>query len=164
MTMQINDTINHIINKYSPQRQENLVSILLEIQEQFGYIPEQSIKYISKHLNLPGSTVYGVISFYHQFRLQPRGKYHIQLCYGTACYLFGASNFLNELHRMINIKDGEISTDGLFSLELQSCIGGCGQAPVISINGEYYGNLTLEKLQQIIENIRLNEEKTILLK
>lgn len=160
--MQSNTDIDEIIKKYTIGRQENLISILQEIQEKFGYIPEEGIKSISKHLHLPGSSIYGVLSFYHQFRLQPRGKYHIQLCYGTACYLFGSSIFLEELKRLTNIEAGEVSNDGLFSLELQSCIGGCGQAPVISINGEYYGNLTLEKLQQIIDHIKLNEEKTIL--
>lgn len=150
--------IDQIIKKFPDIRQESLIPLLQEIQDTSGYITEQAVSKIGNHLNLPASTIYGVASFYNQFRFYPKGKYHIQLCYGTACHVLGASTLLKELELLLKIKDGETTRDGLFSLEVQSCIGGCGQAPVISINNDYFGKLTLHKLTEIISEFRNRED------
>jgi NADH-quinone oxidoreductase E subunit len=150
--------IDTILKKFPEIRQESLIPILQEIQDTVGYISEDAIIKISSHLKLASSKIYGVASFYNQFRFRPKGKYHIQVCYGTACHLFGASTFLKEIEKMLKIKDNETTRDNLFSLEVQTCIGGCGQAPVISINGDFYGKLTYDKLEQIISTLRHQED------
>jgi NADH:ubiquinone oxidoreductase subunit E len=154
----IDNQIDEILVGYQQGRQEYLIPILQNIQNVVGYIPEIAVKKVASYLGISSSTIYGVTSFYNQFRYSPRGKYHIQLCYGTACYLFGASTLLNELEGMLQIREGEVSEDGLFSLELLDCIGGCGKAPVIAINGEYYGNISLIRLNEIIQEIKVKEK------
>ena len=153
-----NSNIDSIIIKFPEIRQELLIPILQEIQDSLGFISEQSVVKISQHLKIPTSKIYGVASFYNQFRFSPKGKYHIQVCYGTACHVFGASTVLHELEKMLKIKDGETTKDGLFSLEVQTCIGGCGQAPVIAVNGDFYGKLNLDKLEEIINNLKYQED------
>lgn len=151
------DNIDRLLQSYPAGRREYLIPALQELQHRWGHIPEEAVKKLAEHLNIPASTIYGVATFYNQFRFIPRGKYHFQLCYGTACYLFGSSTLLEELQLMLGIKDGEISDEGLFSLEVAGCLGGCAQAPVIAINGEYHTHVTLEQLRQIVENIRMEE-------
>ena len=141
------NSIDSIIEKFPDIRQESLIPLLQVIQDTNGYITEDAISKIGKHLNISTSKIYGVASFYNQFRFSPKGKYHIQVCYGTACHVLGASTVLKELEKILKIKDGETTKDGIFSLEVQTCIGGCGQAPVIAINGNFYGKLNLEKLE-----------------
>jgi NADH-quinone oxidoreductase E subunit len=151
------DAIDKVIKLYPAGRQEYLIPALQDIQQQKGYIPREAIRKLAEHLQVPSSTIYGVATFYNQFRFEAKGKYHFQLCYGTACYLFGTSTLLKELESMLGIRDGEISEDGIFSLEVAGCLGGCAQAPVIAINGEFYRNVSLERLREIVEEIKVNE-------
>ena len=151
-------SIDSIIEKFPDIRQESLIPLLQVIQDTNGYITEDAISKIGKHLNISTSKIYGVASFYNQFRFSPKGKYHIQVCYGTACHVLGASTVLKELEKILKIKDGETTKDGIFSLEVQTCIGGCGQAPVIAINGNFYGKLNLEKLEELINSLKQQEE------
>jgi len=150
--------VDNVLKKFPEIRPESLIPILQEIQDNIGYITEEAVLKIGKHLNISSSKIYGVATFYNQFRFYPKGKNHIQLCYGTACHVLGASTLLKELEKMLQIKDGGTTTDGLFSLEVLTCIGGCGQAPVISVNGNFYGKLTFEKLEYIINDLRHNGE------
>ena len=152
------NSIDSIIEKFPDIRQESLIPLLQVIQDTNGYITEDAISKIGKHLNISTSKIYGVASFYNQFRFSPKGKYHIQVCYGTACHVLGASTVLKELEKILKIKDGETTKDGIFSLEVQTCIGGCGQAPVIAINGNFYGKLNLEKLEELINSLKQQEE------
>jgi NADH-quinone oxidoreductase E subunit len=153
------DTIlDNLLSKFPDIRKESLIPLLQEVQDTLGYITEESIVKIGLHLNIPASTIYGVASFYNQFRFSPKGKYHVQVCYGTACHILGTSTLLKELEKTLKIKDGETTKDGLFSLEVKTCIGGCGQAPVIAINGEYYSKLTLEKLNETISYLKHQDE------
>jgi NADH-quinone oxidoreductase subunit E len=152
--MNNNSEVDNVLKKFPEIRPESLIPILQEIQDNIGYITEDAVLKIGKHLNISSSKIFGVASFYNQFRFYPKGKYHIQLCYGTACHVLGASTLLKELEKMLQIKDGGTTNDGLFSLEVLTCIGGCGQAPVISVNGDYYGKLTFEKLEHIINDLR----------
>ena len=142
--------INNILEKHG-FGSENIISILQDVQEIHGYLPLEAVKEIGLKLNLPTSNIFGMATFYNQFRFNPKGKYHIRLCYGTACHLVGASTFLKEIEQLIKIKDGQTTHDGLFSLEVKSCIGGCGQAPVIAVNEQYYPKISIEKLQELIE-------------
>jgi len=146
--------IESILSKFPDIRKESLIPLLQEIQNVVGYITEESVIRIGRHLNIPASTIYGVASFYNQFRFSPKGKYHIQVCYGTACHILGTSTLLKELEKTLKIKDGETTKDGLFSIEVKTCIGGCGQAPVIAINGDFYAKLTLEKLVETINYLK----------
>jgi NADH-quinone oxidoreductase subunit E len=146
----VENQIDSILLQYTDIKRENLIPILQDIQQQFGYIPELAIDKISRTMKLPSSNIYGLATFYNQFRFHPAGKFHIRLCNGTACQVLGATNVLKELERLLKIKDGETSKDGMFSLEVQSCIGGCGQAPVIAINDKFFPKLNLEQLEHII--------------
>jgi NADH-quinone oxidoreductase E subunit len=146
--------IDSVLSKFPDIRKESLIPLLQEVQNIIGYITEESVIKIGRHLNIPASTIYGVASFYNQFRFSPKGKYHIQVCYGTACHILGTSTLLKELEKNLKIKDGETTKDGLFSLEVKTCIGGCGQAPVIAINGDFYGKLTLDKLVETLKYLK----------
>jgi len=148
------DKIGEIIKKFPDLSRESLIPILQEVQDEFGYLSEEAIIRIGKALNLPVSKIFGLSTFYNQFRYSTSGKYHIRLCHGTDCHMNGSGHLLDELMKLIGIRDGETSSDGLFSLEVLSCIGACGQSPVISVNGEYFRDVTKEKLGEIIDHYR----------
>lgn len=140
-------------------KREKLIPILQEVQEKEGYLSRESIMKISEKLKLPASKVYGVASFYNQFRFQPRGKYEIQVCRGTACHVQGSQKILEILEGELGVKHGETTRDGLFSLEVVACIGACGLAPVISINGEFLAKVTADKIKNILNEFRQKEQK-----
>jgi NADH-quinone oxidoreductase E subunit len=150
--------IDKILDKFPDIRRESLIPMLQEIQDTYGYITEEAVIKIGQRLKMPTSKIYGVATFYNQFRFTPKGKYHIQVCYGTACHVLGASTVLKELEKLLKITDGDITKDGVFSLEVLTCIGGCGQAPVIAINDKYYGKITLESMQDLIDSCRRAED------
>ncbi|NVO12255.1 MAG: NADH-quinone oxidoreductase subunit NuoE [Bacteroidales bacterium] len=149
-------TINLLLEKYSHSRRDSLIPILQEIQEEVGYLSEEAIVKVGNHLNIPTSKIYGLATFYNQFRFEPKGKYHIQVCHGTACHLFGAIRIIDIIERKLKVKAGQTTRNGKFSLEIVPCIGACAQAPVISVNGEYHSNLTEDHLGQVL--IDLNGE------
>ncbi len=151
------NVIDEILENYSFGQRDNLIQILQEIQETVGYLTEDAVTRVGKYLNLPTSKIYGLATFYNQFRFEPHGKYHIQLCRGTACHVSGSAEVLLQLHKELGISEGQITRDGLFSIELLACIGACGQAPVISINGEYYTGVTSEKVKPLIQLFRNKE-------
>jgi len=140
-------------------KQEMLISTLQQIQDEHGYLSRENIIAIARELGIPASRVYGVATFYNQFRLKPLGKYHILVCRGTACHIKGSQLVLDKLVRELKIQPGETTKDGLFSLEVVACIGACGLAPVIAVNDHYYGGVTPEQISKIIKDYR-NEEKT----
>ncbi len=128
-----------------------LIYLLQSAQDSYGYIPEKAIYYISEVVGLPAAEIYGVITFYSQFRLRPLGKYVIKICEGTACHVNNGKNILKSLQNELGISVGETSADGLFSLQSVACLGCCSLAPVIMINDETHGNLTPKKVQGIIK-------------
>ena len=140
------DKIESLLQKFPNLSRESLIPILQEVQDEFGYLSEDSIKKIGMVLNLPASKIYGLSTFYNQFRFTPKGKYHIQVCHGTCCHMEGAGRILNEITKFLSIQDGETSRDGIFSLEVLSCIGACAQSPVIAVNGEYFEKISKEKI------------------
>lgn len=125
--------------------------VLQAAQEIFGYLPEEVQIQIAEGLDIPLSEVYGVASFYAQFTLNPKGKYQVSLCLGTACYVKGAGDILVALEQKLGIKNGGITPDGKFSLDACRCIGACGLAPVMMINNDVYGRLTTDQIGAILD-------------
>lgn len=151
------DKTTKILEQYSNPGQDSLIPILQEVQDAEDFISEGSVIKIGKHLNIPASKIFGVATFYNQFRFQALGKYHIQICRGTACHVLGSSTVLSTLEKHIKISSGETSRDGLFSIEVVACIGACGLAPVICINGKFHAKVTEKSIIEIIENYRKEE-------
>ena len=146
--------INEVLAQYQDRSRENLIPILQDVQEKIGYIPKDAILKIGEYLKLPSSKIYGVATFYNQFKFSPPGKYHIMVCRGTACHVKGSSQVLESLKKELKIDAGQTTRDGLFSLEVVACIGACGLAPVISINGEFHAKLSPKDIPQIIKAYR----------
>ncbi|MEW6011922.1 MAG: NADH-quinone oxidoreductase subunit NuoE [Elusimicrobiales bacterium] len=151
--------IKFVIEKYKNAKRDFLIPMLQEIQEAEGYVSKEAVKEIARALKISSAKVYGVATFYNQFRFEPLGKYHIMVCRGTACHVKGSSQSLNIACEVLKIKPGQTTKDGLFSLETVACMGACSLAPVISINGEFYGEMTAEKLKKLISEIREKEKK-----
>lgn len=128
-----------------------LIPVLHETQKLYGYLPEDVLKTISKGLNMPLSEIYGVATFYSQFSLQRKGKYRINVCLGTACYVKGSNDIMNTFRQRLSLDIGECTDDGLFSLEACRCVGACGLAPVVMVNDDVYGRLSVEDVDGIIE-------------
>lgn len=154
----MNETaVDSVLERHRGAGRDALIPILQEVQEAQGYLSREAVVRIGKHLNLPPSKIYGVATFYNQFRFEARGKYHIQICRGTACHVKGSAGLLDTLRRELKIEDGQTSRDGLFSLEVVACIGACGLAPVICINGEFFAKLTSDKVRELIQDYRDKE-------
>jgi len=149
--------LKEILHSYPEQNRSNLIPILQEIQESYGYLPQDAMVEVAHYLRLPASKIYGVATFYNQFRFEPKGKYHIQVCRGTACHVLGSVTVLEELQKELKIKAGQTTRDGLFSIEVVACIGACGLAPVININGDFHAKLTKDSVREIIDSIRSRE-------
>ena len=134
-----------------------LMPIMQRAQDIFGYLPEDVQNIIAKGLDIPVSDVYGVATFYAQFNLEPKGKYIISVCLGTACYVNGAERIIEAVQEELGIGDNQTTEDGLFSLSLVSCLGCCSLAPVMMINEDTYGSLTPDKVKKILRDIREKE-------
>ncbi len=147
-----------IISQYPPTR-DYLIPILQSIQERFGYLSKESIRYVSEYLNLPEAKIFGVATFYNQFKLNPPGKYQIQVCRGTACHVKGSSNLLETFKTELGIDVGETTKDGLFSLEIVACLGACSIAPVVKINDRFYGRIdSRNKVQKLVKTLKKEAE------
>ncbi len=155
--MDMETTIDKILANYGDSGRDSLIPLLQEIQEKEGYLSETAIVKTGKKLKIPTSKIYGVATFYNQFRFEPVGKYHVMVCRGTACHVLGSATVLQELESTLKIKAGQTTRDGLFSIEVVACIGACGLAPVININGEFFAKVTTEKIKEIIETYRAKE-------
>jgi NADH-quinone oxidoreductase subunit E len=141
--------VMNVINKWQ-DKEGNLIMILHSIQNHYGYIPRDVSLKLSTALDIPLARIYEVISFYHYFKLTPPGEHIISVCLGTACYLKGADELMNELKNILNVEEGETTEDGVFQLLAVRCLGCCGLAPVIMIDDKIYGNLKPEDLMDII--------------
>jgi NADP-reducing hydrogenase subunit HndA len=127
-----------------------LIPVLEQTQDIFGYLPEKALKIISKELGVSLAKIYGVVTFYSFFSLYPKGQYNISVCLGTACYVKGSGQIYEKLQQKLGITAGQCTADGRFSLEACRCIGACGLAPVMTINGEVYGRLTPDMVDDIL--------------
>ena len=136
----------------------NLIQILNEVQEKYGYIPKQSQIEISNYLSIPMAEIYGVITFYSRFTLEPKGKYNISVCLGTACFVKGSQALLDRLKERLKIDEGQTTPDGKFSIDATRCVGACGLAPVFTINNEVYGKATVKKLAEVLDEYMKKED------
>ena len=139
-----------IVSKY-PKEKDQLIAILNDVQEKYGYIPKQAQLAISEELSIPMAEIYGVITFYSRFTLEPKGKYNISICLGTACYVKGSQKLLDRAKERLGIEPGQVTSDGKFSIDEVRCVGACGLAPVFMINDEVYGNATVKQLDEAID-------------
>lgn len=147
-----------ILDQFPQLARDVLIPILQAVQDEQGYLSEQDIELIGAHLELPASKIYGLATFYNQFRFSPKGMYHIQVCNGSACHLDHSVAILKEIHKHLGIADGEITRDGMFSLEVLACIGACGQSPVIAINDVYYPKVKAGMVKEILENTKIRRD------
>ena len=131
-----------------------LIPLLQEVQDLYGYVPAESVALISKELSLYPVKIYEVLTFYTQFRLTPRGRHTIRVCRGTACHVMGGKEILDYLSAQLRIKEGETTTDSLFSLERVACLGCCGMAPVVVIDDDFYGNCTIRKVNMLLKKYK----------
>lgn len=150
--------IEEILQRFPQIKRNALIPLLQAMQDEFGYISEDAVASIGSHLSLPTSKVYGLATFYNQFTFSPRGLYHVVLCNGSSCHMGGAGELINEVTKLLEISDGETTRDGMFSLEVQSCIGACGQSPVLSVNGSYYSGIGIKEVREIIKQYREDAE------
>lgn len=139
-----------VIAKHKDQ-QGALMPILQEAQEIYGYLPVEVQQMIAKQTGIPMAEIYGVVTFYTQFSLYPKGEYKVAVCLGTACYVKGSGPILDKLKERLGIDVGQCTQDGKFSLDATRCIGACGLAPVLTVNDDVYGRLTLDDIDGIID-------------
>lgn len=145
---------NTLFSKYPRNDQSILIPLLQDIQSEYGYLPEDVLKQASEYIGLPLSRIYGVATFYNQFRLVPIGKNVIKVCRGTACHVKNSANILAALENTLKISAGQTTRDKVFTLEVVSCIGACSIAPVICVNDEYYGRLAIKDIDKIIKRYK----------
>ena len=150
--------IDKILEKFE-YKKSYLIAMLQAVQEVYKYLPEEAMTYIGEHVEgLSPATVYGVATFYAQFSLEPKGKYEIKVCDGTACHVRGSMPVLNAIRSKLNIKEGKLTSEnGLFSLETVSCLGACGLAPVVMINEKVYPQMTSDAISIIIDTLMKEE-------
>lgn len=148
----IKEEVQEIMSNYKVEK-DNLIPILNEVQEKYGYIPKQAQLEISNYLNIPMAEVYGVVTFYSRFTLEPKGKYNISVCLGTACYVKGSQKILDRLKEKLQIEEGKTTADGKFSIDTTRCVGACGIAPVFTVNDEVYGKATVKKLDEVLDTL-----------
>ena len=141
--------VNEILESYKGEKAE-LIPVLQQVQQKLGYLPEAGLKRIARYLNVPESTVFGVATFYAQFKLAPIGRNIIRVCRGTGCYVRGAPQILETLERALGVKDGETTPDLEYTLETVACFGSCALAPVVVVNDRVYGRMTPDKAKKIL--------------
>ena len=144
--------LEELFKTYLPIK-DNLIQMLNEIQEHYGYVPIDVQTELSEFLNVPMAEIYGVVTFYSRFSLKPKGKYSISVCLGTACYVKGAQKIMDRLQERLKISEGETTEDGKFSIEAQRCVGACGLAPVFTVNGKVYGKATVKMLDEVLDEL-----------
>lgn len=149
--------MEELFNEYKPIK-DNLIQMLNEIQEHYGYVSMDAQKLLSEFLGIPMAEIYGVVTFYSRFSLKPKGKYNISVCLGTACFVKGSQKIMDRLLERLKIEPGETTPDGKFSIEETRCVGACGLAPVFTVNGEVYGKATVQKLDQVLDELSQKEE------
>ena len=145
--------INEICDRYAEERTP-LMMILSDVQKEYGYIPLEVQELVSERTGISVAEIYGVVTFYSFFSLNPKGKYVIGCCLGTACYVKGAQQVIDKFSEILGIKPGETTKDGLFTLDALRCIGACGIAPAVSINGKVYPKLSVNAVPAVIEEYK----------
>ncbi len=158
LTLDTRNEIDKIIEKYGSNR-SSMITILQEIQGEYRYLPEEVLEYIAHKMDISPSKIFGIATFYENFSLEPKGKYVIKVCDGTACHVRKSIPILNALIKELSLSDGKYTTDDLmFTVETVSCLGACGLAPAININDKVYGKMTPESIVELLNKLR--EEST----
>ena len=151
--------LQEVLQKFPANRVDQLIPILQGVQDHDGYLSGEALLEVSKYSGVPVNRVYGVATFYNQFRFTKPGEYNVVVCRGTACHVRGSAGVLDLLSQELGIKAGETTEDGLFGLEVVACLGSCGLAPVVTVNGEVYAAVNQKKLQTILGHYRGLEKK-----
>lgn len=146
----MDEKVTTIINKYNGDRSQ-LISILQDIQTEYYYLPKEALTQVGETMAIPLSQVYSLATFFRAFSLKPRGRHLINVCLGTACHVRGAVRVLEKIERSLGIRRGETTEDRRFTLETVNCMGACALGPVIKIDGEYYGQMSTEKVDPLLE-------------
>lgn len=152
------EKVKEIIDGYAGNKREDLIPILQRIQDKYDHLPEEAVYLVSKELSIPASKVYSIATFYNLFRFRQTGKYHIQVCRGTACHLEKSSDLLRELQKNLKIEPGQSTSGGLFSLETVPCMGACSLSPVIRVNDTFHTQVKTKDVKNILETYRKQEE------
>ena len=148
--------INEICDRYADERTP-LMMILSDIQKEYGYIPLEVQELVSERTKVPVAEIYGVVTFYSFFSLKPKGKYVIGVCLGTACYVKGAQQIIDKFSDILGIGAGETTADGLFTIDALRCIGACGIAPAVTINGKVYPKVSVDAVKGIVDEYKAKE-------
>jgi len=147
-----------ILKQFSPERKE-LIHILHKVQAENGFISPEAISEISQHLNMSEGEVYGVLTFYNAFTLEPKGKHTITICMGTACHVRGAPAVLDEFSRRLDIPPGQTTEDKYFTLETVNCVGACALGPIVITDGDYHGHATTNDVKKILDQVKDEKQK-----
>ena len=152
--MKINPSdVKREINKY-PDKKGILIPVLQDIQAKYGYIPSEAVSLIAKELSIYPIDIYGILTFYAQFHLAPRGQHIITVCQGTACHVMGGKAILDYIASLLDVTVGDTTKDGMFTLERVACLGCCGMAPVVMIDKDFYGSCTIQSVEQLLDKYR----------
>ena len=147
------EELQEILHAY-PAQQRYSLAIMQDMQKKYNYIPREGMEELAEYLSCPLSSLYSMATFYKALSLKPKGKHIIKLCDGTACHIRGSNTLVRGVERELHISPGETSEDGLFSLELVNCLGSCAMAPVMVVDGQYYGKMTIEKIPEVLKQYR----------
>ena len=154
------NSLELILTRYKSGRREDLIPLLQEIQEESGLISEEAIVKVGNLLGMSTTKIYGLATFYDQFRFFPTGKVHLKICHGTSCFLNGSQSIIKRIKEELDIEPGQTTRDGNFSYEIVTCMGGCTNGPVIYVNGEYFDQIKAEQVPSLIKKLRLTIENT----
>jgi len=146
--------LDTILKKYKQGRREDLIPLLQEIQTENGYLSEEAIVKVGSHLGLSTTKIFGLATFYDQFRFVPEGKIHIRICNGTSCFMNGSQAVVNKFREELKIEPGQTTRNGNFSFEVVTCMGGCHHGPVIMVNGDYQTHVRYEQVPELIRRLK----------
>ena len=160
MAVEVTEKLQSIIERYKSGR-SSLIGIMQDISQEYGYLPEEVLQEVSRLIEVPISIFYSLATFYSSFRLEPIGKKHVCACVGTACHVRGATKIVETLERDLQIKAGETSKDGDYTLETVNCVGACALGPLVTVNGDYHGKMDQKKITRLVKSIRqeINENQ-----
>jgi len=146
--------VDLILKKYKPGKREDMIPLLQEIQDDNGYLSEDNIIKVGAFVGMSTTKIYGLATFYNQFRFIPAGKVQIKMCHGTSCFLNGSQAVINKIKEETGLNPGQTGRDGIFSYDIVTCMGGCNNGPVISVNGEYYPYVKPEQIPDLLKKLR----------
>ena len=153
MAVEVTEKLQSIVERYKSGK-SSLIAVMQDISQEYGYLPEDVLQEVSRLIDVPISIFYSLATFYSSFRLEPIGRKHICVCVGTACHVRGAAKIVETIERDLQIKAGETSMDGDYTLETVNCVGACALGPLVTVNGEYHGKMDQKKVTRLIKSIR----------